>query len=295
VADETCRTYKVDGEPVVVRGDGPLDEQSRDALGELVRAAKEHVAQVAPHAAVIQELIAAARLAVHCIPDGPIHAGVLGERDGAEAKERIKLAVAVTRATLLCTQEEADEQRGSRQAWAEEAMRLDVEADRLRPDLRARDENLRAEAAGWKDIVDAATAERARLREQLTFERRCHEVELRQWKALYEAAVSAAGTPESADMAETGQAYHLPADLKNRFRDIVHAIVTGQLDERIRLGFSMFERVVTKFPVVVEEPDTNPDDGAEDPPELPEYCVGCRASCEDSCSCADGYQPVRVI
>jgi hypothetical protein len=294
VADETCRSYEVDGEPAVVRGAKPLDEQGHAALAEIVRAAKDHVDRVAPHAGVVQELLAAVRLAMHCIPEGTVHAGILGDRDGTEVKERLKLAAAVVRATLGCTQEEADEQHASRQAWAEEAMRLDVEADRLRSDLRARDENLRVEAAGWKDIVDALTDDRARLREQLTFERRCHEFDLQQWKALYEAAVATQETPGTEQEGDS-QAYRLPADLDNRFRDIVHAIVTGQLDERIRLGFSMFERVVTKFPATVEEPDTNPDDGAEDPPELPEHCVGCRASCEDSCSCEDGYQSVRVI
>lgn len=127
MADETCRTYQVDGEPVVVRGDRPLDEQSQQALAELVRAAKEHSARVNPHGGVIQELIAAVRLAVHCIPDGPIHAGVLGERDGADTKSRLKHAVAAARATLELTQQEVEAERASRQAWAEEAMRLDVQ------------------------------------------------------------------------------------------------------------------------------------------------------------------------
>lgn len=100
MADETCRTYAVDGEPVVVRGDRPLDEQSQAALAEVVRAAKKHVARADPHGGVIQELIAAVRLAVHCIPDGTIRVGVLGERDGAAVKKRLKAAVATTRAVL---------------------------------------------------------------------------------------------------------------------------------------------------------------------------------------------------
>lgn len=100
MADETCRQYAVDGEPVVVRGARPLDEQDRAALAEIVRAAKAHVDQVAPHGGVIQELLAAVRLAVHCIPDGPIHAGVLGERDGGEVRQRLKDAVAAVRTVL---------------------------------------------------------------------------------------------------------------------------------------------------------------------------------------------------
>lgn len=186
MADEACRTYEVDGEPVVVRGDRPLDEQSQEALAEVVRAAKEHVARVNPHGGVIQELIAAVRLAVHCIPDGKIRTDFLGGRDGAEVKKRLKLATAVVRATLNCTQEKADEQHASRRAWAEEAMRLDVEAERLRSDLRAREENLRTEAAGWKDITDALAAERDNLRRQLDFERQCWEVERQHWKAMHD-------------------------------------------------------------------------------------------------------------
>jgi hypothetical protein len=100
VVDETCRTYTVAGEPVVVRGDRPLNKQDQAALADIVQAAKEHVARVNPHGGVIQELLAAVRLAAHCIPDGPIHAGVLGERDGAEVKQRLKDAAATVRATL---------------------------------------------------------------------------------------------------------------------------------------------------------------------------------------------------
>jgi hypothetical protein len=44
VADETCRTYRVDGEPVVVRGDRPLTEEDQGALAEIVRAAKKYMA-----------------------------------------------------------------------------------------------------------------------------------------------------------------------------------------------------------------------------------------------------------
>lgn len=35
-----CRVVEVDGSPVVVRGDQDLTERDREALGELVRAAK---------------------------------------------------------------------------------------------------------------------------------------------------------------------------------------------------------------------------------------------------------------
>lgn len=37
---ERCRVYDIDGQPVVVRGSGPLDSAGQAALTELVRAAK---------------------------------------------------------------------------------------------------------------------------------------------------------------------------------------------------------------------------------------------------------------
>lgn len=100
MADETCRAYEVDGEPVVVRGDRLLGERSQAALAEVVRTAKEHDARVNPHGGVIQELHAAVRLAVHCIPDGLIQTGILGERDGAEVMQRLREAAKAARHAL---------------------------------------------------------------------------------------------------------------------------------------------------------------------------------------------------
>lgn len=40
--EDTCRAYGVDGEPVVLRGAGPLDDEDQAALAEIVRAAKRH-------------------------------------------------------------------------------------------------------------------------------------------------------------------------------------------------------------------------------------------------------------
>lgn len=61
---------------------------------------REHVARVNPHGGVIQELIAASRLARSCIPDGTIRTGILGERDGAEVKLRLRDAVQAAREAL---------------------------------------------------------------------------------------------------------------------------------------------------------------------------------------------------
>lgn len=172
MADETCRQYEVDGEPVVVRGAGRLSEQGEAALAEVVRAAREHAERTNPHGGVIQELHAAVRLAVHCIPDGTIRAGALGERDGAEVRQRLKDAAAAARAAL---------------------------------------ENI--EAASARD-------------EQ--------------------------GRPKYARITYDG----------------------------------------------VPPPQVDPDEycaDIDDPPDLPEMCVDCRASSEDDCYCPDGYQPVRVI
>lgn len=91
MADETCRTYEVDGQPVVVRGQEPLNEQDQAALAELVTAAKTLFDQN-PNAGIAQDLIAAARLASWCIPDG-----MTGARfrmvDGTEVKKRLREAV----------------------------------------------------------------------------------------------------------------------------------------------------------------------------------------------------------
>jgi antitoxin HigA-1 len=99
VADETCRSYAVDGEPVVVRGNQPLDEEGQAALAEVVRAAKKVFTEDHPHAGVVQELIVAARLASWCIPDG-----MTGARfrlvDGAEVKKRLQAAVQAAREAL---------------------------------------------------------------------------------------------------------------------------------------------------------------------------------------------------
>lgn len=40
----TCRTYEVDGQPVVVRGNRPLNDEDQAALAEIVRAAKRKLA-----------------------------------------------------------------------------------------------------------------------------------------------------------------------------------------------------------------------------------------------------------
>lgn len=98
MADETCRTYEVDGEPVVVRGKEPLNEQDQVVLAELVHAAKT-LFDRNPNVGVAQELIAAARLASWCIPDG-----MTGARfrmvDGAEVKKRLHEAVQAARGAL---------------------------------------------------------------------------------------------------------------------------------------------------------------------------------------------------
>ncbi|HJP80587.1 MAG TPA: hypothetical protein VJ914_40320 [Pseudonocardiaceae bacterium] len=110
-ADETCRTYTVDGEPVVVRGPRPLDEQDQTALAELVHAAKARAERTDPHAGLRQELLAVLRLARHCIPDGPVHAGVLGARDGAEVRRRLTTAAAAVRDWLAPVDESLTDER----------------------------------------------------------------------------------------------------------------------------------------------------------------------------------------
>ena len=65
--------------------------------------------------------------------------------------------------------------------------------------------------------------------------------EAAKWKLIAE-------QPSDRELVDGERAYILPVDLENRFRDVVRAVVTGQMDERIRLGYRMLERVLTKFP-----------------------------------------------
>lgn len=104
MADETCRGYEVDGEPVRVHGGAPLSKEGQDALAEVVRAAKRVMAEDHPHADVIQELIAAARVAGWCIPDGMVPSrGRYPLVDGFEVRTRLKAAVQAAREALTPT------------------------------------------------------------------------------------------------------------------------------------------------------------------------------------------------
>ena len=95
-----CHLIDVEGVTVSARGRGPITDKDREALRALVRAVKAKTEQEHPHTAVIQELLTAVRLAAHCIPDGPVHAGALGERDGAEVRTRLKRAALAARFAL---------------------------------------------------------------------------------------------------------------------------------------------------------------------------------------------------
>lgn len=101
MADETCRAYEVDGEPVRVHGGAPLTEEGQAALGEVVRAAKKFIAEKHPNAGVIQDLVAAAQAAAWCIADGmvPSHGRYLLQ-DGSGVKAQLKAAVAAAREAL---------------------------------------------------------------------------------------------------------------------------------------------------------------------------------------------------
>ena len=101
MADETCRAYEVDGEQVRVHGGAPLSEEGEAALAEVVRAAKRLMAEEHPHAGVIQELVAAARAAGWCIPDGIVASRGRHELvDGFEVRTRLKAAVQAAREAL---------------------------------------------------------------------------------------------------------------------------------------------------------------------------------------------------
>lgn len=101
MADETCRGYEVDGETVRVQGGAPLSEEGEAALAEVVRAAKRFMAEEHPHAGVIQELVAAARVARWCIPDVMVPSRGRHELvRGAEVKSRLHAAVQAAREAL---------------------------------------------------------------------------------------------------------------------------------------------------------------------------------------------------
>lgn len=95
-----CHTVEIDGVPISVRGVGVPTEEDIAHLTEIARAAKGQVDKDQPHYGVIQELLAAVRLATRCIPDGPVDSGALGVRDGAEVKTRLKRASLAARFAL---------------------------------------------------------------------------------------------------------------------------------------------------------------------------------------------------
>lgn len=97
---EHCLTYDVDGEPVTVRGPRPLDDAGQAALAELVRAVRDKVDRESPNLGVVQDLLRAVRIAVACIPDGPNHTPLFGERDGATVRSELKVAAATAHAAL---------------------------------------------------------------------------------------------------------------------------------------------------------------------------------------------------
>lgn len=120
---DSCRPTRVvvDGqeEVVRVRAAEPMSEQARAALGEVVSAARRHILAANPHLGVIQELLAAARIARLCIPDGVVHTR-FGERDGAQVKERLRAAAQAARAALTPPWPPAGEGTGDLERRCEE-------------------------------------------------------------------------------------------------------------------------------------------------------------------------------
>lgn len=92
-AEDRCRAQEVDGELVIVRGQHPMSPAAEAALGDLVRATKQHLARNEPHLAVRQELIAACRAAERCIPDSEELVTSRGMADGTAVKARLWAAV----------------------------------------------------------------------------------------------------------------------------------------------------------------------------------------------------------
>ena len=99
MTDDTCRGYDVEGELVRVHGGKELDEAGRAALDEIVRAARERLAEMDPNYAIAQELIMAGLAAMRCIPDGEVRGGCTIQ-DGAKVKARLKAAIGAARDAL---------------------------------------------------------------------------------------------------------------------------------------------------------------------------------------------------
>lgn len=99
MADDTCRVYDVNGEPIRVHGGEPLDETGQQHLAAIVRAATAKVEAENPNLAVIQELIMAGLAATRAIPDGEVRGGCTVQ-DGAKVKARLKAAIAAARTAL---------------------------------------------------------------------------------------------------------------------------------------------------------------------------------------------------
>lgn len=110
-AGDACRPVRVpvDGHAEVIRVHAaePMSEQARAALGEVVSAARRHILAANPHLGVIQELLAAARIARLCIPDGVVHTP-FGTRNGTEVKDRLRAAAWAARGLLTPPKVEGD-------------------------------------------------------------------------------------------------------------------------------------------------------------------------------------------
>ena len=99
MAEDTCRVYDVNGEPIRVHGGEPLTEAGRAALEEVIRAATAKVEAEHPNLGVIQELIMAGLAACRAIPDCEVRGGCTVQ-DGAKVKARLKAAIAAARTAL---------------------------------------------------------------------------------------------------------------------------------------------------------------------------------------------------
>jgi len=109
-AEDVCRPVQLEvaGEELVVavHGREPMTELDRAHFAEVVAAAQRAVAAQHPNVGVVQELLAASRLARWCIPDGPV--GRIGQHDGTAVKDRLAAAARAARDALTPAKQDGD-------------------------------------------------------------------------------------------------------------------------------------------------------------------------------------------
>jgi hypothetical protein len=97
------------------------------------------------------------------------------------------------------------------------------------------------------------------------------------------------------DVVPSEPAYYLPADFENRFREIARGVVSGQLDERLRLATMLMRQVLMAFPVGPVDPEAPGPLAVRASHDVDERCALCESDTEpfDTASSRFHFGPRR--